>query len=101
MTPETYLKEDNVGTYTIVDSDGTIIIGELNRIEIYRLLENIGCLRPNNSKHTSFKGYINLVNSILDGNIYIGRFKIYRTSKKTLSLDSQIKREKLKYIYKA
>lgn len=94
-----FIKKDKLGKYYLIDSDiyKTNING-ISRMEaFYRLVDD----KIINIKKINKIGVVNFVktiNSILDGNIEIGRFKFYVVYENGLTLEEQLKIEQNKYI---
>lgn len=94
------IKDDKVGKYYLVDSDKFVNkdFDGLTRIEMYTKLVRVKAINERKSRIAGIDMYLEYVNKLLDGIFYIGRFKIYRVSNFTLSLEEQMYDERMRYI---
>lgn len=93
------IKQDLNGKYYLVDSDRFIFyLDGVSRLEAYQFLVDIRCVKEENALDRGINNFIPSINRILDGVNQIGRFKFYRVSDKTDSLEKQMKNEQ-KQVY--
>lgn len=95
-----YIKNDKTGKYFLVDCDKFINqeFNGLTRLEMYEKLVKIDVLNEYSVYAIGIDNYLKYVNNLLDGILYIGRFKIYRVSNFTQSLNEQMKIEQMRHI---
>lgn len=94
---EKLIKKDDTGKYFLIDSDRyKTWINGCSRLEAYRNLIAIGFINENRAWMHGIENYVELVDRILDGSLEIGRFRFYRVSEKTDSLDEQLRSERRK-----
>lgn len=100
MNYEKFLKQDKKGKYYLVDSDKFILddFNGITRIELFNKFVEIGFIKPEKFYKGGIENFIVLINRILDGSFYIGRFKVYRVSNVTDTLEQQMKREQMRYV---
>lgn len=84
-----YIKKDKAGKYALVDSNKKVIVDNLSRLEAYSMLIECGYLKPH-KMFEELENYVLYVNRLLDGSLQAGRFKFYRTSLKTETLEQQM-----------
>nr|CAI7679493.1 Hypothetical protein PLANC_106 [Enterococcus phage Planchet] len=94
---EKLIKKDEVGKYFLIDSDRykTWISG-CSRLDAYRMLINTGFINENRAWVFGIENYVELVDRILDGSLEIGRFRFYRVSESTETLEEQLRIERRK-----
>lgn len=100
MNYEKFLKQDKKGKYFLIDSDRFVLedFNGITRMQLFNKLVEIGFIKPKNFHKGGIENFITLINRILDGSFYIGRFKIYRVSDMTDTLEQQMEREQKRYM---
>lgn len=90
-----YIRKDSEGKYYIIDSDKfDYILSGSSRLETYDFLVDIGVIKEKNHLKYGIDVFARIVNNILDGQINIGRFRIYHVFPGSLSLEDQMKIER-------
>lgn len=92
---EKLIKHDDIGKYYLVDSDRFIFkLDGVSRIQAYNFLIEIGVINELQAWRCGIENYVQTIDKILDGTLRIGRFKFYRVSQHTETLDEQLKIER-------
>lgn len=89
-----YIRQDDEGKYYLIDSDRyDNLLSGVSRLEAYDFLVEIEVINEYTHVKYGVDSFAKTINNILDGKINIGRYRFYRVSPTTLSLEKQLEIE--------